>query len=273
MGDSIFDTEERARNDFDRWLLENFARPYNIDFKYKMEDIESDYSYNLAPVDRAEAVKMAKLIKHLWLEVYDEVAGIEFTRRNIPKVIHLIGSRALNPNGTMTLGTAEGGLKVTLYVVNELSEILESGDIALLNDFYFHTMHHEFAHILHQEIMYPAEYRRISDSDYIGGNWFLFAHQPWVALEQGFISPYSMYSADEDFVEMFSHYLTNTPRQWNDMLEMAGTSGRAIIQQKFNILETYLKDSWDTDIHRLRAAVQRRVGELKSIGLDQTFNF
>lgn len=48
----------------------------------------------------------------------------------------------------MVLGTAEGGMKITLYNVNDINP--DKIDINLLNEYYFQTMHHEFAHILHQ---------------------------------------------------------------------------------------------------------------------------
>ena len=32
---SIFDTTAPARNTFDTWILNNYVKPYNIDFKYK----------------------------------------------------------------------------------------------------------------------------------------------------------------------------------------------------------------------------------------------
>lgn len=39
---SIFSTEPVERNAFDDWLLDNYTYPYNIDFMYRMKDIESD---------------------------------------------------------------------------------------------------------------------------------------------------------------------------------------------------------------------------------------
>ena len=49
----------------------------------------------------------------------------------------------------MVLGTAEGGKKITLYNVNDLN--VKKINIEKLNNYYFETMHHEFAHILHQK--------------------------------------------------------------------------------------------------------------------------
>jgi substrate import-associated zinc metallohydrolase lipoprotein len=69
-----------------------------------------------------------------------------------PRVILLIGSPALSPrSGTMILGQAEGSVKITLFLVN----YIDVTDIEMLNEYYFKTMHHEFAHILHQTKPYP----------------------------------------------------------------------------------------------------------------------
>ena len=44
LGDSIFDTNPPARTEFDNWLLRNYVKEYNIDFKYRLEDIEANMS-------------------------------------------------------------------------------------------------------------------------------------------------------------------------------------------------------------------------------------
>ena len=146
---SIFSTEEVERSPFDNWILGNYTHPYNIALKYRMEDNESDMTHVLAPADYKKSVVLAKIIKHVWLEAYDEATGNpDFLRQYIPKTIHFIGSPAYEDNGTMVLGTAEGGMKITLYNVNDINP--DKIDINLLNEYYFQTMHHEFAHILHQ---------------------------------------------------------------------------------------------------------------------------
>ena len=35
---SIFDTDEPQKKEFDRWLDRNFIDPFNINIKYKLED-------------------------------------------------------------------------------------------------------------------------------------------------------------------------------------------------------------------------------------------
>ena len=116
--ESIFPNKPVQRDNFDKWLLTNYTYPYNIDFKYKMEDIYSDMKYHLVPADSAKSAKLAIIAKYLWFDAYAECVGSNFVKENVPRVIHLIGSAAYNSGeGTMVLGTAEGGLVITLYMV------------------------------------------------------------------------------------------------------------------------------------------------------------
>ena len=131
---SIFSTEPVERNAFDDWLLDNYTYPYNIDFMYRMKDIESDHKYNLVPADYDKAVALSKIIKHVWMDAYVELAGIDFLRVYVPKTFHLIGSPAYESSGNMVLGTAEGGKKITLYNVNDLN--VKKINIEKLNNYY-----------------------------------------------------------------------------------------------------------------------------------------
>ena len=54
---------QKEENEFDRGILNNYVLPYNIDFKYRLEDIESDMIYQLVPADYIQSVRMAKLMK------------------------------------------------------------------------------------------------------------------------------------------------------------------------------------------------------------------
>ena len=76
---SIFSTEPLERNAFDYWLLDNYTYPYNIDFMYRMKDIESDHKYNLVPADYDKAVALSKIIKHVWMDAYVETGRNGFS--------------------------------------------------------------------------------------------------------------------------------------------------------------------------------------------------
>lgn len=258
---SIFDDEEEIEaTEFDEWLLHNYTYSYNIAFKYRMEDIESSMDYTLVPAEIDKAKKLAKIIKHLWLETYDEIAGVEFTRTYIPKVIHLIGSAAYEDNG-MTVGTAEGGIKVTLFYVNRLQI-----NPTFLNDYYFLTMHHEFAHILHQTKNYDPEFDRISEGSYSGGDWYGVDNS--AALKKGFVDSYASSEPREDFAETFAVYITNTADYWKSLLDKAGENGAPIIREKMEYIRNYMSEIWGIDIDQLREIIQRRSKELDSLDFD-----
>ena len=257
---SVIDDEVK-RNAFDEWLLKNYVNPYNIDFKYRMEDIETDYTKNLVPADFDLSVKLAKIVKHLWLEAYDECGGVDFTRKNVPKVIHVIGSASWN-QGSFTLGVAENGIKVTLYLGNWL----DPTNTAQLNEYYFHTMHHEFSHILHQTREYPQEYNLISAASYSPTGWINRTLADAAPL--GFVTPYASSEPVEDIAEITSCYLTYTDAEWNEVWAAAGAGGRAMIEQKISIMKKYMKDTWNIDMDRLRDCIARRGNEIKELDLE-----
>lgn len=251
-------------NEFDEWLVDNYVTPYNIEFIYRMEYIESDMNYYLVPAQYEKSVQIAKLMIHLCLQAYDEVTGDkEFIRTYFPKMIHIIGSAAYRNNGTMVLGTAEGGLKITLYMINSLQL-----DPDYLNQYYFHTMHHEFAHILHQTKPYSSDFEMISGTEYVKDTWNDAFKSDADAQQHGFITPYAASEANEDFVELLSTYITNTPKFWSDMLETAGKDGSAIIEQKFDIVYNYMKNTWGIDLNDLRDVILKRQGEIDQLDLD-----
>ncbi len=273
FGPSIFDVEDHlvegsASYEFDSWLRQAYLKPYNVDFRYLMEDVGSDMDYNLVPTSFEKAQQMAKLVQYLWFDVYSTVVGPEFLKENGPRIIHLIGSPAYNPiSGTMLLGTAEGGLKVTLFRCNEL----DPTDVDLLNEYYFKTMHHEFAHILHQKRNYPVEFGLISQGKYNPLGWQYKTDSEAATL--GFVSPYAGSQNREDFVEIIANYLVKSDTQWSDILALAsqpgidmygdtipddGINGRAIILQKLEMAKKWLKESWEIDMDSLRAEIIRR---------------
>jgi len=263
---SIFkDSDPVLQTDFDKWLLTNFTYPYNIVFKYKMEDIEAGTTYDLVPATVEKSIALAKLIKHLWIEVYDDVAGPDFTKTYIPRVIHLIGSGAYNSNNTVRLGSAEGGMKVTLYYVNNLDPATVT--IESLKDDYLKTLHHEFSHILHQTKNYSEEFAQICNGQYVSGDWANTANTEAIAYQLGFVSRYARKEANEDFVEILAIFVVRGQDNWDNILKQAGTDGAAKINQKFEIVQNYLKTSWNIDIYELRRTFESRAETMHLLDL------
>ena len=251
------------QNEFDEWLVENYIEPYNIMFKYRMEKNESDFNYWLVPATYENSIKMAKLMKFLCLEPYDEITGSrEFIKSYYPKMIHLVGSGAYRNNGTFVLGTAEGGLKITMYFVNEMQL-----DPDYLNEYYFKTMHHEFAHILNQTKPYSTDFNAISGSEYVTDTWSDAWASDAEAQKSGFISQYASSEAGEDFVELLSIYVTNPASYWNNIIKNAG-AGADIINAKFEIVYNYMLNSWNIDLNELRDVIQERQAQIGTLDLE-----
>ena len=98
--ESIITVDAMELNDFDKWLEANFVNPYNIEFKYRYENNETDLNYYSVPADYDNSVIMAHLVKYLCIDSYDEVAGSLFTRKYFPKEFFLMGEWEYKNNGT-----------------------------------------------------------------------------------------------------------------------------------------------------------------------------
>lgn len=164
----IVDTNVK-QTDFDKWIKANFTDPYNIVFKYRYEHNETDLNYYNVPADYQQAVKLAHIVKYACVDAYDQVAGVDFTRKFFPKLFYATGEFEYRNNGTMILGTAEGGKKIFLAGTNHLNKL--STTVESLNTFYLRTIHHEFTHILNQTKSYTAEYQKVNGNLYIGDAW------------------------------------------------------------------------------------------------------
>ena len=265
LGESIIDITPPERNEFDMWLLENYVEQYNIDFKYRLEDNETNMTYNLIPADEDKAEQLAKIIIYLWMEAYNELfdptgKDKRFMRTHVPKVIQLVGSSAINStSNTEVLGMAEGGIKVVLYKVNSI----DVTNVEMLNDYYFGTMHHEFAHILHQKEEIPVEFEQVTPSGYSSTGWINRTDEE--AWKLGFVSAYASKEPQEDFVEIIAMYLTKSDEYWANMLEVAGSDGADKILVKFDIVKEWLDLTWDIDIHKLREIIIRRSADIENI--------
>ena len=261
---SVIKVSQTQKNDFDRWLEANFLLPYNIDFKYRYEMNESDMNYFTIPADYEYSIVMAHLLKYLCVETYDEVAGISFTRSYFPKMFFLTGEWEYRNNGTIILGTAEGGKKIFLAGVNLLPEHMDSAEE--LNHYYIKTIHHEFTHILNQTIDYPVDFAMITGTGYVADSW---SDSPYDKdfLKRGFITDYSQHSDTEDFAEMLSEYITHDQTWWEGQIAKAGAKGY-LIEAKLDIVRNYMLDNFNIDIEVLRATVLRRQEDIFSGQVD-----
>ena len=254
--DPVIDTTTYTYQ-FDKWLDKYYTEPYNVEFLYKLDDNATDPNYNVVPVSIGMADTLAHLALYLWYDVYDSVVGPEFLPEYGPKMIQLIGSSMKDPvNNTEKLGYAEGGIKITLLKINEM----QLNNIDNLNEYVFKTMHHEFAHILHQQKNYPPEFAQITPANYDPIKWQERSNKE--AWQLGCVSYYGSSEAREDFVEVIANYIVKPQAWWDNMLKEAGTEGAALINQKWEICNNWLAEKWEISLDDLRAEVQKRQANL-----------
>lgn len=224
LTDSIFDTDipvvdqNRATAEFDQWLYDNFVKPYNVEVQYQFNFPASDLSFQLAPADYNRSQLLAHMIRYLFYDVYTKYVGEEFMKQYGPRIFHFIGSTGYNATtGTEVLGTAAGGVKITLYNVNEMKPYSEDveyndDDITVLNERFFHTMHHEFSHILHQTKSYPVTFGQVTSGTYDPMTWQ--ERDSVITHQLGYVTHYASSATYEDFVETLSCIITDTDRRW-----------------------------------------------------------
>lgn len=260
LGASIFDTKEypldRTTYTFplDTFVKVNFLEPYNLRYIYRMEDVGSDKDKNLVPARYEQSMKLAVLSKYLWYDIYKMYAGELFLKENSPRIIHVIGSKSYNPSqGTETLGVAEGGIKITLYGANELDE----NNIDYMNQYFFHTMHHEFGHILDQTKLHPTAFNTISTGKYDAMGWSDTPDS--VSCGRGFVTSYGSSGVNEDLVEISSTYITADTLQWIDLLNSASYEWEMIDTDHANEGEL-LKAKFGSANYRPTAAERDTVG-------------
>lgn len=266
-----------AEGPIDKWIQDSLVVPYNISAKYKWDQFEfGNLTKNLVPPDEAQVVPLLSTIKKAWTTPYVEEAGKVFYNKYSPKFFILSGSNEYNvESGSITLGTAEGGRKVILYGVNLFKIKGMAGydpgrDSSFVKDWFLHTIHHEFGHILHQTVFYPVEYKNISKAYYQGGNWINWSDAD--ARRDGFITAYSSSSFDEDFVEMIAMMLTEGRAGFdkivNSIPEGTSRSGvtkaqaQAALRQKEAIIVAYYKNTWKIDFYSLQNKVRTSMNKL-----------
>lgn len=222
--ESIFDTSiakvdtTSTTAPFDQWLYDNFVLPYNTEIQYKFNLNASDMGYQLAPADYGKSQLLAHFIKYLFYDVYTKFGGKDFMKRYGPRIFHFIGSKSYSAStGTETLGYASSGVKITLINVNGIKGIDENTqytpeDVDALNEMQFHTMHHEFSHILHQTKSYPVIFGQITPSTYDARNWN--ERDSVDSHTMGYVTQYGSSAIYEDFVETLSCTITENDCRW-----------------------------------------------------------
>ncbi|MCU7547633.1 putative zinc-binding metallopeptidase [Chitinophagaceae bacterium LB-8] len=246
--------ETWTKGAIDKWLYDSLTKTYNIETKYRWDPWEVQLDKTLVPPDENKVIPVMTAVKRIWIDPYTQETGSDlFIKKYAPKEFILVGSPQYD-FGQILLGQAEGGNKIALYTINNFdqSNIIELRRM-------LHTIEHEFAHILHQNILYPVEYKSISTG--YTATWFNISEEE--ARENGFITAYSMSGPDEDFVEMVSIMLVNGKEVYEEMIaSITNPEAQADLRRKEEIVVSYFKQSWNIDFYRLQQRTQNAINKL-----------
>jgi substrate import-associated zinc metallohydrolase lipoprotein len=254
-----------VKTPLDQWLYDTLVVPYNIATKYKWDQSELELNKDIIPPDESKVIPVMSSVKRVWIDPYVLQGGELFFKTYCPKLFVLAGSASWNLDGSITLGTAEGGRKIVLYLLNDFKNKTIPGyvpaDSAIPKQM-FHVIHHEFGHILDQNIRRPVEFdavcKGLYTADWINTN-------DYAARQDGFITAYAESSPFEDFVETISIMLIEGKPGFDYIVNnITGTSSRgttaeqakARLRQKESLIVNYYKQAWNIDFYTLQLRVR-----------------
>jgi substrate import-associated zinc metallohydrolase lipoprotein len=263
-----------AAGPIDKWISDSLTTPYNIAVKYKWDqfEISNFLDKTLVPPKEEQVIPVMSAIKKVWVTSYIAEAGLPFFKRISPKFLVLVGS-PIFIRGAIVEGFAEGGRKVVLtninnfrikgmpgYTVADTSVVLRT----------FHVIHHEYAHILDQNIQVPVDFSATSASSYTS-DWLNITDQE--ALNDGFITPYAQSDKAEDFAEMVALMVVHGKPWFDNLVKSINYSGttpngttaeraRARLRQKEAVVVSYFKQAWNINFYGLQARTKFTINSL-----------
>ncbi len=247
----------------DQYIQENFTEEYGMAIRYRYVDRYLTPGQRVTPPKLEIVRPMLDFIEEYWIEPYLAVSnGGEFFKGHVPAEIILLGGYIFNEDGTVTLGTADAGARITFTAVNELDPENEEWLFLQLN-----TVYHEFAHIVHQRYRLPVAFETIAANGYTSaGSWYNLTDEE--ALERGFVSPYATSSPNEDFAETVAFYLFDREFDTHFTIDElncgdadceARNAGRARLRQKISSIASHYEKVTGINLEELREEVQSKL--------------
>jgi substrate import-associated zinc metallohydrolase lipoprotein len=256
-------TQPVSEDPLDQFIQENFVDEYGVAVRYRFVDRYVDQNKRVTPPKKELVQPMLEFLTEFWIEPFTEVAnGSRFFKAHVPAEIIMIGSTIYNADGTVTLGTADAGARITLTEVNDI-DIDDRGWIFRQ----LGTIYHEFAHIVHQRYNLPPNWQEISPQGYTSlGSWYNLTDEE--ALQRGFVSPYGTSTFNEDFAEVVAFLLFEPDfyvRYIDDETNCATVDcvtrneGRAKLRRKYNAILEHYEQNTGVDLLAVRAIIQAKL--------------
>ncbi len=258
-------TQPFSEEELDKYIQANFLDKYGVAVRYKYVDRFVDPTKRVAP-PRLEVVEpMLDFLTEFWVEPFVNVTnGKTFFQAHVPAEVVFIGSLIYNGDGTVTLGTADAGARITLTEVNNIDVSDREWLFRQLG-----TIYHEFAHIVHQRYNLPSNWQEISPQGYSSLNsWYNVTEEE--ALEEGFVSPYGTSTFNEDFAEVVAFMLYDPDfyiKYIDEEDELScpdskcadRNAGRVKLKKKYNAILAHYQQYTGVDLLKVRALIQAKL--------------
>ena len=255
--------DEGNLTDLDIYINNNFLEEFNMAIRYKYEDRFVDPNEKAIPPRLSAVMPMLDFIQDYWIDPYLEVNNGEvFFRNHVPAEIVFLGGPIYNVDGTLTLGTADAGARITFTDVNSVNP-----DDEEWRDLQLNVVYHEFSHIVHQRYKLPSGFETISPNGYSGpGSWYTLTDEE--ALQRGFVTPYATLNPNEDFAETVAFYLFDS--EFAEKFTLAETNcqsndcenrniGRSLIRQKVSAISNHYEKVTGINLESLRNIIQAKL--------------
>jgi substrate import-associated zinc metallohydrolase lipoprotein len=247
----------------DQWLLDSLTIPYNIAVKYKWDPWELQLDKTLTPPEEGKIIPSMSAIKRVWIDPFNVVTGSSvFMKKYSPKQFKLVGSVQYDFDGTVLLGTAEGGNNIAFFDINQnWDKDPESSIMRMIR-----TSHHEFGHVLNQNVIYPTDFKNVSGkAGFIGytSTWFNISQDE--AHENGYISNYAMSNSNDDFVEEVSFMLVLGKSRYEEFVSTVNPAAQAVFRTKEQYVVNYYKEVWNINFYDLQTEVNKALNILSPV--------
>lgn len=251
-----YNIDAPVKSELDNWIKSTLTDPYNIELIYRFDRNETDPERNISPIELERVKPTVEAILYTYLKVYESVAGKAFIKQYTPKQFVLYGSPSYNTNGSITLGTAEGGRKVVLYELNELN-FSNAAQVRRK----MRTIHHEFTHIINQMIAIPPAFEQVTKGDY-EADWTNNTSNPEsVSRSLGFISRYARSAPGEDFAEVVAHLIVEGQLYYDNYAKASGADAYSKLKRKEALVVDYFKQYFNIDFRELQKEFAKVVVE------------
>ncbi|MBS7253807.1 zinc-binding metallopeptidase [Flavobacterium branchiicola] len=249
--ESQLDYTVKSKTELDNWIGTTFLDPYNIKVYYEWnQNLVDDNRYLFPPtIDRVQPA--LEVVEKIWIDSYSTIGGADFVKKISPREFVLVGGTNLNTSGTITLGLAEGGQRVTLFQLDYLDRSSRP-DVTQ----FIHTIQHEYVHILNQTKPFDEQaWAKLTPAGYTS-SWYIYSAASSRAL--GFITSYARLSIYEDFAETAATILTSSKAEYAAILaSVTDATAKANLKKKEAIVVQYYKDNFGMDFYALRDEAQK----------------